>query len=307
MKKNKLILLIVLVILIALYFALRQKDSVERNQSLVSLDPQLIDRISIWDQEARIDLYKSEGIWKLSDPVPWPADTLRIAMLWQKVIEGKYNDVPMSDGKAALSRYNLEDENALHISLQAGSRKEHLLFSNIGNAWDYFRRAGDNTVYQAQNHFAQDLAPILINWRNPEIIKYWEHEIKQIRVEHEKNKYSLIRDGVKWTFKDAKHDFEVVNHNFALSKIVSILQNLNSHVFISGDDPKFKAVFDKPVATVWITDTKDKTRKLTFAKFIDQRYVLMLDDDPSVLYQVEFDTVFRFTRNPEIFMRKSII
>ena len=307
MKKSNLITLIVLVVLIATYFLLKTKDSKERTRDLISLDINKLDSIEIWDSENRIHLIPDEGVWKLKDPVLWPADTLMVNSFLQEIVKAEFPSTPMSEGKHAVSRYDLEEDKAMHIRLKAGSKSEHLLFGNIGNAWDYFRREGEDTVYQTRTRIIQQFSPIIMNWRNPLVIHYWEDDLATIRVEHPNNKYTLTRNGLQWTFKDAKHDFEVVNHNFALTKIVGILQNFRSYSFVSGEDDESRALFEKPVATVWITDTKGKTNKLCFAEYSDKRYVMLLNDDYSVLYHVEFDTVFRFTRNPEIFMRKSII
>lgn len=307
MKRNKLIPLLILLLLVGAYFLLKQNDSAGKMLDLVNLEIEKLDSVEIWSGEERIELVLDEGVWKLKDPVLWPADTLMVNQFFSELGEAKYASVPMSEGREALSRYNLEEETALHIRFKAGRKTEHLLFGNIGNTWDYFRRAGDDTVYQTRNRIVQNFFPIMINWRSPIVVHYWEDELATIRVEHEKNKYSLSRDGAGWTFKDARHEFEVVNQNIALSKIVSILQNFRSYIFTSGEDSESKALFEQPMCTVWITDMEGKTRKLSFAKYIDQRYVMLLDDDFSVLYQVEFDTVFRFTRNPEIFMRTSAI
>jgi hypothetical protein len=307
MKRNKLIPLILLVVLSAAFFLLKQQDNTQKLRNLVNLDVSKLDSIEIWNSEDRINLVLDEGEWKLTDPVLWPADTLMIRLFFEELVNAKHPRLAISEDQAAIARYNLDEDKALHIRLKAGNKSDHLLFGNIGNAWDYFRRAKDNTVYQTRTRIVQDFSPLIMNWRNPLVIHYWEDELAELRVEHEKNKYTLTRDGLRWTFKDANHEFDVVGHNFALTKIVSILQNFRSFSFISGEDPGIKALFQNPLSTVWITDTEGKTRKLSFAKYLDERYVMLLDDDYTVLYQVEFDTVFRFTRNPEIFMRTSPI
>lgn len=307
MKRSKLISLIILVVLITAFFLLKRRDNTENLRNIVNLNLAKIESIEIWNSDERINLILDEGVWKLTEPVLWPADTLMVSRFFDELVNAKHPTMAMSEGPAAITRYELEEDKAMHVRLKAGNKSEHLLFGNIGNAWDYFRRAGDNTVYQTRSRIVQDFGPVIINWRNPLVIHYWEDDLAQIRVEHEKNSYTLTRDGLRWTYKDANNEFDVVGYNFALTKIVSILQNFRSYSFIGGEDPESKALFKNPMATVWITDTNGKTRKLSFAKYIDQRHVMLLDDDYTVLYQVEFDTVFRFTRNPEIFMRTSPI
>lgn len=307
MKKSKLILILILLVLVALYLVLRSRDSGRNRVPLMNIQADLVDHIEIWDSVNKVELILENGIWKVTDPVIWPADTLMVKEFFREVVNGIYNNTAVSMDLSTANIYNLDDSQALHIRLKAAGKEEHLMLGNIGNAWDYFRRENDNQIFQTQSGIVQRFAPQIVNWRSPLILQYWEDELAQIKVSHTKNTYTLRRDNGRWYYKDAKHDFEVYFQNFALTKIVSILQNFISHSFLSGDDPEFRNFFKDPYCTVWITDIENKTRKLTFAKFLDERYILLVDDDYSVLYQVEFDTVFRFTRNPEIFMRQSII
>ncbi len=305
MKRTKLILMIVLLLLIAAFFILRFHGPRERTGIVFDKAFQEPDGIQIYSPEGEIKLALKDGKWILKGEMTWEADSLKVQSFFEDVIRAEYAKTPMSTHKDAIRRYGLQDEEALHVKVSSGLRTRHVLFANLGNAWDYFRYAGDSEVYQVRSKVAQFYKPLPINWRSPFLLHYWEDELREIRVEHENNSYTLLRLVDQWFYQDSKHDFAVDFGNYALVKILSILQNFRSYIFTSGDDPEMLKAFANPMATVWITDTEDKVRKLEFAKFDNSRHMLRIDDDSSVIFQVEFDTVFRFTRHPDIFKRKS--
>ncbi|MCK9556593.1 MAG: DUF4340 domain-containing protein [Candidatus Cloacimonetes bacterium] len=303
MKKSRYILLILLVILITAYFILRSKKPVQRQDDLVNLAAEEINRIEIWNSEERVELILDDGIWKVAKPFLWPADTLMVNNFFREVVQGTFSTTSLSSAKTALERYELDDDTGTHVRLYAGEKREHLIFGNNGNSWDYFRVAGDTLVYQTPSNIVRRFAPNVTNWRDPQAVHYWEHEIREIRSKHRKNEFTLRRDERKWTYKDAENEFEVVPYNFALNKILSILQNFQSYVFESDDEPELIQLFEIPYCTVWITDVQGKTKKLSIAESPKKQYFMMIDDEPKILYELVYDSVYRFTRDPDIFMR----
>ncbi|MCB5262120.1 MAG: DUF4340 domain-containing protein [Candidatus Cloacimonetes bacterium] len=304
MKRTRLILIILLAVLLLAYIVLRIVKPPESSKAIFRLNLEKLQKIEIFNAEKAVELILDEGIWKVKGDLLWKADSLKIQQFFENVLTAEYPTTAMSEAEGAIERYQLQDEEALHIRVSDKSKKVHVLFSNLGNAWDYFRYDGDTKVYQVKNKVVQAFQPELINWRSPIIIHYWEEDLKQIKVQHEKNTYTLAREGLEWTFHDARNDFKVEHDNYSLGKIISILQNFRSYIFVSGEDEQYRKAFENPMCTLWITDVKGEVRKLDFAEFDAHRYQLRIDDDMSVLYQVEFNTVFRFIRNAEIFKRR---
>ncbi|MDD3535831.1 MAG: DUF4340 domain-containing protein [Candidatus Cloacimonetes bacterium] len=300
-KKRSRILLIALVLLLALFFLLRFLRPEERTRNVIDLKSGAIDRILIWDNMAKLELKRDGERWMLQQPLVWAADSTRVRQFFEKVVSAKYATKAMSIDPNAAENYGLSDTDALHIQLFAGNKNRHLLFSNLGNEWDYFRWAGKSEVYAIKSKVVQHFPPELLVWRSPLILRYYEEHIRSIRSKHKDNDYTLSRQGSSWTYEDKRQKFPVDFDNYALVKIISILQNFNTHIFIDGKTPEYESAFAEPMCEVWITDTDGNTRKLSFAKFDHNRHLLMVDDDNSVLYQVEFDSVYRFMRNPEIF------
>lgn len=305
-KKIRLFLPILLLILIISYLLLRNNAPEEKTRSVFSLKPEKIDQIEIWTSEDSLLLRLIDGTWKIPVPIEWEADSTKVNRLFEDVFAAEYATTAVSSGKTALEYYELDDASALHVKATAGSKSVHILFSNLGNSWDYFRHAGDNQVYQVKNKVVQYFQPQHVYWRKPFTLQYWEEELRSIRSRHAENDFTLSRDGSQWTYTDASQSFIVPFDNFGLVKIISILQNFSTNILADGRDQQLLQAFQEPLCEVWITTTSGKTHKLSFAKLDKDRHMLMVDDDSRVLFQVSFDTVFRFMRHAEVFRREFI-
>lgn len=302
-KKTRIILVILLALLLLSYLLLKFNAPHEKTRRVFRLDPNKVDRIDIWNSEETLHLNLIDGIWTIAEPFVWEADSTKVAAFFEEVLNAEYATTSMSEGPDSAKRYELQDDQALHVQVYAGRKSEHLLFSNLGNPWDYFRFANENQVYQVKSKIAQLYQPEQVNWRSPLILQYWEEDLASIRCKYADQDFSLSRDGSEWTYTDAQQSFPIAFDNFGLVKIISILQNMRASIFADGRDSAFQQAFKEPLCEVWITTVKAETRKLSFAEVDNERHMLMVDDDPAVLFQVSYDTVFRFMRDAGIFRR----
>lgn len=303
MKNKRIILLSVLIVLLLGYLILRHFRNEEKLEPIFRIDPTKVTTIEVWNNEHNTALAKIEDVWKIVRPVQWDADTLRVNSLFRDVLSAKYATTAMSLSEDAVSRYNLEDDQALHLRITAGSKVVHVLFSNIGNPWDYFRYEGSSDVYQIKYKVVQDFVPDLYNWRSPVIVQYEEDELQAIHTKYSQNEYTLTRNGAIWTYKDARETFDITYSNVAMMKIVNILQNFNTYVFFDNQEEQYRELFNNPECTVLLTLTNGKKQELSFAKLDDQRYLMMVDGDKRVFFAVSFDAAFRFMRHAEVFRR----
>ena len=88
-------------------------------------------------------------------------------------------------------------------------------------------------------------------------------------------------------------------------KVVNILANLDTYIFIDAGDQKVLDKLKSPDWTVQLTLSDNRKQELKFAKYNEQQFILMVDNDPSVLFIVANDSVYRFTRNADTFKLKA--
>ncbi|MDD4309396.1 MAG: DUF4340 domain-containing protein, partial [Candidatus Cloacimonetes bacterium] len=215
----------------------------------------------------------------------------------------RYPKTPMGEGKEAIKRFKLQDKEALHVivSDKSGRKRIHTMFSNLGNPYDYFRYSGSDKIYQIKSKVAKSYLPDLPMWRSPHVVKHEESELISIEVKHLRNSYTLTRKQYDWYFKDALNDFKIPRTNWAIMKVVHVLGNLDTFVFIDDGSRKLADMFLTPDCQVTLNLSGNRTKVLSFAKYDDSQYLLMVDNDASVLFYVSFDTVFRFMRHADVF------
>lgn len=307
MKRNKLILLVILLVLIGAYFVLKLNQPEEKQTRIFDLDSLSIGTIEIYDQSDTLKFAIKDGTWYLTSPVAWAADTLSIQALFKDVLMAKSPKTSMGEGKEAIANFRLKDNQALHIIAgdKKGKKRIHTMFSNMGNPYDYFRYYGSNKVYQIKSKVARNFSTELSSWRSPTIVHHYEEELLSIDVVHPKNSFTLTRKGYEWFYKDAIEAFPIPPTNRAIMKVVNILANMDTYIFIDDKQEEYAAKFAKPDCTVTLHLVNNQTQVLTFVKANDDNYLLMVDGDASVLFTVTYDTFFRFIRHAAVFREVS--
>ncbi|HNV92431.1 MAG TPA: DUF4340 domain-containing protein [Candidatus Cloacimonas sp.] len=306
MKKNKLILLLILLLLIGLYFLLRTKQPQEKLLPVFDLDTLAINRIEIYDAQDTLKMVKQGNCWRLIYPVNWEADSLKIHSLFKDILTAKYSKTPMGTGKEAILKFHQRDEETLHLIVSDGKKTVHTLFSNLNNPYDYFRYAGSEEIYQVKTKVTNVYNTDLANWRSPHIVSHQENDLVKIEVTHPKNKYTLTRKGLDWYYQDAHQNFQIHPYNRAMIKILNILEHLDTYIFVDNAQAEYAAKFDDPYCTVKLFLTNNRTQDLKFIEHYQGHYLMMVDNDPTVLFVVVWDTVFRFTRPPDVFRMQEL-
>lgn len=301
MKKNKLILIGILLLLVIIYLVLMAKRPKDKVMPLVSIATEKIEEIELWNDEGKVLLKKEGESWKLFGDLVWDADSVYVERLFDEVLVKTHSTEPVSNTKEAIYNYDLGDDKALHIKVKGAGKSEHLLFGNVGNAWDYVRRDGSFEVYQLMSKVVSDFPPEFSRFRDPKVVHYLEDDLAEIKVKYLSYQYTLSLEGMTWKYHDKNNDFIIDNNNYALVKIISILQHFNSYLFDTSQNEKMIKSFKNPICEVWITDIKGEVKKLSFAQFEEDRYLLVVDDDFAMIHDVGANTVNRFTRGVSIF------
>lgn len=301
MNKRTLIAGLVLLVLVGIFFLLKNRDAAEKLSRVFSADSTAIAKIELKDPADTLIIVKQDKAWRLEQPVKWEVNNDTLNRLFANVINAEYAKTVMTTSPDAVSRYKLEAKTALQVKTydKKGKLLDHLYFGNIGNPYDYFRYDGSNNIYQLKKLITNTFNASLEQWRSPVVIRVPESELSSIEVKYSEGSHVLTRKDKDWWFKDAANDFQIPLENRAILRTVNILNKLDTYVFYDDPAPELLAAFQNPMATVKLNLTNGKSRKLVFAETGDKQYLLMLDDDPKTLYGLVKDSVLRFTVNSE--------
>ena len=307
MKKTKLILLAFLIILSAIYLVLRMKRPDEKQTRIYDLDSLAIVNIEIREGNSTLKFTKIKDVWTLMEPFSWRADEERMKQLFKNVLSANYPTTTMGEGAEAVKRFKLQDEEALHIvvSNKTGTKRIHTMYSNLGNPYDYFRFSNSNKVYQIKAKVANTFKPDIANWRSPNVVNHSEDELLKIDITHGKRSFTLTRNMYDWFYKDAREEFQIPGNNRGIMKVVNALANIDTYVFVDGGDKGYLNKFKAPDCVVTLHLSNNSTQVLSFVKNDDENYLMMVDNDDSVLFSLPPDTVFRFMRHADVFRSRA--
>ncbi len=92
----------------------------------------------------------------------------------------------------------------------------------------------------------------------------------------------------------------------AMIKILNILEKLDTYIFVDSAQAEYAHKFKNPYCTVKLYLTGNRMQELKFIEHTQGYYLMMVDNDPNVFFVVVWDTVFRFTRHPDIFKMQGL-
>lgn len=171
MNKSTKYLLIVFVILAAIvviFFKGKDKISTEKiDEKLFVADSSKIDKIEISRAKDTLTLEKVGGIWKLSKPVDYPADTNSITPLLGNLQNFRIESV-VSENPGNFSTY-FDSTNNSHVNVyQEGKLLGGFLLGKSGQGYEtaYIRRGEENRVLLASKLGAVNFTKPLKDYRN---------------------------------------------------------------------------------------------------------------------------------------------
>ena len=295
MKNNKIILLIVFLALLAVaIYLLSSRQKKETLKPIFPADSTSIAKIEIANPDTSITFSKINNHWTIIYPIKWDVDEDRFKMFWNEVLKEKYSTEPVASGKAALDQYELKDSTALKIKVYDSKNKllKEVWFSDLGNPADYFCFKGDNNVYQIKRKVCLNYQPNLDSWRSPYALRIFPEQLYAIEVKHTKNSYQLTRNGNIWHYKDSKEDFDIPPGNVTMGKILNALSRLGSGTIMSLDKAP---ELGSSACSVKLLLTDNSTILIEFYPG-EKNYFMTIDLYPDLVFEVPFDTYFRFTR-----------
>lgn len=300
MKHRNLIMLAVLLLLLGLFFFLRDRAPKEKLLRVIDADSTQVAQIHIFNAADTVVVAKKDGQWRLQYPEDAKVNPDMMRSFFDFFFNATYSGMPMTESDNSLARYGLDEAKALQIRVLNDSGKPlvHCHFGNTDNPYDYFRFDGKSEVYQVKQPIFGRLQPNPDSWRSPSILNLRWDQMDAITVEHQKNSYVLTRQGPDWYYMDKRENFKIPAYNVTMGKLLNVLSSLEAYTY------KKPAEVDTGTLEL-VADVKiklsDKGSHHIMFYLMDETYLMTVDGDESKYYVMVFDQVQRFTRHAEVF------
>ncbi len=303
MKRNHLILLIILLVLIALYFILRVRQPLEKEIRFFKADSLTLAKIELRSVEDTIIVQKQNGLWRLTEPVKWEVNEDNLKTFFKDVLPIRTSSTPMSEDEKLQELYQVDEKEGIAVLLydKANRLLDHAYIGVGDTAFDYGRHKNDKKIYQFKKNILNNIRPDIFQWRSPNITNLKAEQIDSINVVYRKNTYTLILKGRDVFYRDRKENFKISYYNRAHQKILNVLEKLMTYQFIDRDVDEHLKLLAKPdcSVTIYLKDKRIKT--LTMVHKGEEGVVMIVDNNPETLYMMVFDFLNRFTRSAESF------
>ena len=305
MKHRNLILLAVFLVLLGLFFFLRNREPKEKLRKVIDADSTQVAHIHIYNVADTIVVAKQNGQWMLQYPEQARVNPDMLRVFFEFLRDATYSGTPMTESDDNLARYGLDESKALQIRVldTAGKLIAHCHFGNTDNPYDYFRYDKDSKVYQVKQPIWGRLQPQVDSWRSPTILSIRWDQMDAISVKHTNNSYVLTRQGPDWHYADSREQFKIPPGNVTMGKLLNVLANLEAYTYKRPEEINRAQLSE--VADVKIEMTDKSSHSIKFHLW-DKEYLMTVDGDESKNYSMVFDQVQRFTRHAEVFRLKEM-
>jgi hypothetical protein len=191
--KKELVILIIVIILLSAYLALRSRDRTHYSLPEISeLSREEITKIEIARSEGSIFLQKEGDTWNII-PQKWPVEDYIVSNMLEAMEELKVTTL-VSESKN-YDRYGLSDNEKLIVRAWAGEslKREFEIGKKVPASQHTFIKLPDNhRVYHAQNEFRWKFDQTIEKLRAKTILAFEKEEVKEISITQNDKSYLFI-------------------------------------------------------------------------------------------------------------------
>jgi uncharacterized membrane protein YciS (DUF1049 family) len=236
MNKNNKKYIVILIVLIAIFIITKTNNKTEKIIGFFDVDSTEIAKIEISSLTDTLVMAKVNEEWQIEKPLEYKADQIRVENFFKKVMKVETSNLPVSESKSSLEKYNLTDSLAtlLKLSDAKGKVLEAVYFGRMkGESNTPVRHENSNKVYRLGENVSYYVKPDLQSWREKTVSKIEEVSIEKISILHGDEGYEITRSDSLWMFADGANSFGVNNENNSLRQIFSALKLITSSKFIN--------------------------------------------------------------------------
>jgi hypothetical protein len=270
-KKEYLILILIIAALSAYLFMRSLNRTHYQLPEIPSLDPNKITKIEISHKEVSIVLQKKDNQWYL-DPPGYPADASRVKDIL-RVLE-KFRLTALVSEAKDYSRYDLDPEKRINVKAWLGDTLQRNF--DIGKTAPSFRHTfvrldDDSRVFHASDSFRSKFELTVDNLRDKNVLSFKPADIHEIQINRDQTSVKLVRSEApvspsvsqnekadtapsaalkfEWQSSDGKK-----GNDQNISRLLTALGSLRCEQYI---DDRDKESFSNPIYTVKLKGAQD--------------------------------------------------
>jgi len=289
MKRNNIILLAFLAVLIIVFFLSKCKDNIEKRQDMFSMKVADIQKFDISSATDTLHVALVDNVWTVTHPRTTPAKETQIQKFFDEFLKLTVSTLSVTDNPEKQAFYNVDDATATIVTIY-GKNDRILSRVYVGNStnnpqYSYIRVDKDNQIYQIDNVRTM-LNPTLSTWREDRVITLQPEAIFSVTLARESDSFSLSQEGGFWNVVAGDVTEPIDPTNEGLSRYLSTLTTLRTSTVYYDSYDQYSDKLATPTLALHIVSTTQQSTFLTIAQNDANSYIAQKGDDTSILYRL---------------------
>ena len=290
----------ILAALIAIFIITKTNDKKEKIINFFDVDSAKIAKIEITSFTDTLIIAKVNDDWQIEKPIEYQVDKYRLENFFKNILNAETSNLPVSESKSALIKYELTDSLATLLTLfdAKGKILQTAFFGKMkGESNTPVRKENSTKVYRLTSNVSYHLKPDLQAWREKTVTKIEELSIEKISILHGNEGFEIARSDSLWMFTDGTNSFGVNNENASLRQIFSGLKQITSTNFKDGEFALYETKLANPDLEIGISILDGTSVYLRLAKEGEKDYIMQKDNITDHLFVQHDSWVKRFLKS----------
>jgi len=293
MKRNNIIYLAILAILIIVFMLSKCKDNIEKRQPLFSIKQADVQKFEIVSTADTLLVAMVDNVWMVTYPRYTPAKDTQMTRFFDEFLKLTISTLSVTDNSEKQVFYGVDEETAIKVSIFGNNDrllKKVYVGNSTNNQYSYIRADRDNEIYQIDN-VRSILATTLNTWREDRLVILPPEAIFSVHLVREADPFTISRETGFWTVSvgtplAASEATTIDPTNNTLSSYLNTLTTLRTSTVYYDSYEDYADKLANPVLAVQIVTSTQQTTNLTIAQNDTNSYIVQKDGDTSILYRI---------------------
>lgn len=259
MKKSLITLLVVFTVLLIVYFAVKSaKDVTYQPEPFVKMDTARVEGIAINSKGNFVQLRKISGVWQVTEPLQYPAETRLVNDLLGRLKGMDIEDVISEDpGKDSLFQV---DASGTEIAITQGADTlgHFIIGKQAANSRHvYARRVNQQKTYLVKGTFAGQFTRKAKDWRSKVILEIPREEIARVDYRTPTGDFALVKQDTIWMLEQG--GLTLPTEKPMVDRTLNSISRFRTVDFLDGDSAR-AIDFSNPEFSFTVTSSQGTQR-----------------------------------------------
>jgi len=292
-----------LVLLIILFISKSTDRTMEKTTYFIDIDTSKVDYLHFSSPDnGEITLELVDGIWRVTEPIDFPADQRNVHETLKKLSELEIENL-VTSREDQQATYEVDDVKGVNIEVKSGGKPvASIVMGKTASTYrhTYFKKKGSNEIQMVNGSYKYYIDRKLKDWRNKIILEINKDAIEALKLTYPDKVISVTLEDTLWYADDGKDRFKATRK--AVDPLINYLSRLRASDFYDISEENPEPDMSSLDCAIEITFDGGKTASLLLKKENEEGKMYFLKrSDSDIIYKVYQGTANVLMKNMEDF------